>query len=378
MSVTKDIKEKIWLSPPHMVGGELQFIEEAFRTNWIAPLGPNVNEFENDIALFLGENKYITAVSTGTAAIHLGLRMLGVSKNDIVLCQSMTFVATVNPVIQLGATPIFIDSEEKTWNLCPKLLKKAIEDQLKVGKKPKAILAVHLYGMPYLVKEIHAIAKEYGIPILEDSAEAFGSTYENRQCGTFGDVAILSFNGNKIITTSGGGALITKTESEKQEAIFLATQAKDKAIHYQHSVSGYNYRMSNVLAGIGRGQMQQLPNFVEKRQSIFRIYKKLLKDTPIVFLEDIPNGKSNRWLTTILTNDFKTREHIRLALLSENIECRPLWKPMHLQPVFSDKKAYVNGISDQLFEVGLCLPSGSAMIYNDVKRVVSVIKSIVL
>lgn len=367
---------KIWLSSPHMCGKELEYVNEAFATNWIAPLGPNVNGFENSLENYLSKNIHVAAVSSGTAAIHLALIILGIKQGDEVLCQSKTFVGSCNPIKHVGATPIFIDSEEKTWNICPKLTEEAIKDRISKGKKPKAIIAVHLYGMPYLVDEMTEISNKYDIPVIEDSAEALGSSYNNQKCGTFGDLAILSFNGNKIITTSGGGAIITKTEDQKKQAIFLATQAKDKAIEYKHSQVGYNYRMSNVIAGIGRGQMETLDSHVAKRRANFEFYKNELQGiNDISFLEEQPNSFSNRWLTTILTDSLKTREELRQLFEAHNIETRPLWKPMHQQPLFKVTPSYVNGVSDNLFEKGLCLPSGSNLTNEQKDRIRKCLKT---
>ncbi|WP_106793714.1 DegT/DnrJ/EryC1/StrS aminotransferase family protein [Aquimarina sp. Aq78] len=369
--------KKIWLSSPHMGGSEQKFVKEAFDTNWVAPLGPNVNGFESDIESYLGEDVYAAALSSGTAALHLGLKLLGVTVGDEVLCQSMTFAASANPIVYLGAKPVFVDSERSTWNLCPDQLEIAIKDRIAKGKKPKAIIAVHLYGMPYNVEAIHNIASEYRIPILEDSAEALGSSYQGINCGTFGDIAILSFNGNKIITTSGGGSLVSKKQEHKDKAIFLATQARDNAPHYEHSEIGYNYRMSNITAGIGRGQMEVLDAHVDNRRSNFEFYKKNLEDSSeIKFLEEPSGYHSNRWLTCVETSSYKLREGIRLSLAEENIESRPLWKPMHQQAVFADCDAYLNGISDDLFDRGLCLPSGSNLEEDDLYRIVSVIKNV--
>ena len=375
MSIVKS--KKIWLSSPHMGGAELDFIKEAFATNWIAPLGPNVNGFETDIASYLGENSSVAALSSGTASLHLALQILGVSRGDFVLCQSMTFAASANPITYLGALPVFIDSERDTWNMCPEQLELAIKDCISKGKIPKAIVAVHLYGMPYMVNEITSIANKYDIPIVEDSAESFGSSYFGRCCGTFGDIGVLSFNGNKIITTSGGGALVAKDPIHKEKAIFLATQARDNAPHYQHSHIGYNYRMSNVLAGIGRGQMKVLDHHVSKRRSNYAFYKKHLNPiSEISFLDEPNRCFSNRWLSCILTDSFQTREKIREELAKNEIESRPLWKPMHLQPVFSKNISYTNGISEELFNKGLCLPSGSDLEEDDLYRVVRIIKNL--
>ena len=368
-------KTKIWLSSPHMGGNELNYVNEAFATNWIAPLGPNVNEFEKSIGKYLNEDVYVAALSSGTAAIHLGLQLLGVSYGDEVICQSFTFSASANPIAYLGAQPVFVDSEKDTWNICPELLEEAIIDRINNGKKPKAIIAVHLYGMPYKIKEVTNIANKYGIPVLEDSAEAFGSTYFGVNCGTFGDIGILSFNGNKIITTSGGGALVSNNKEFRDKAIFLATQARDNAPHYQHSHIGYNYRMSNVVAGIGRGQIEVLDERVAARRSNFDFYKKELENIDTIkFLEEPTGSFSNRWLTCITTPSYEQREKIRLALEEENIESRPLWKPLHMQPIFKNCKSYTNGTSEKLFEIGLCLPSGSDLSDHNLQLISTLIK----
>ena len=369
--------KKIWLSSPHMGGGEQKYIQEAFDRNWVAPLGENVDEFELALRNYIGEEKQVVALNTGTAAIHLGLILLGVTQGDTVLCQSFTFSATVNPIVYQGATPIFIDSEKETWNMCPMLLEEAIINQLKKGEKPKAILVVHLYGMPAKMDEILRISNNYGIPILEDSASALGSELNGQKCGTFGTYAVLSFNGNKIITTSGGGALICNEKKSKEKAIFLATQARDSAPHYQHSHIGYNYRMSNIVAGIGRGQLEVLEDRIKARRANFELYKQELSSiTSINFLEEPTRYYSNRWLTCMVTPSFEIREKIRLQLEKETIEARPLWKPMHQQPVFKKYAAYTNGVSDNLFERGLCLPSGSNLTTHDVLRVVDGIKKV--
>ncbi|WP_457617700.1 DegT/DnrJ/EryC1/StrS family aminotransferase [Lutibacter sp.] len=368
------MNKKIWLSSPHMGGEEQKYIQKAFDTNWIAPLGSNITEFEKGIEAYIGQNTHVVALSSGTAAIHLALVLLGVQQGDEVLCQSFTFSATANPIIYVGATPIFIDSEVATWNMCPNLLEEAIKERMLKGKKPKAIIAVHLYGMPYNVKKIKAIGKKYKIPIIEDAASALGSEVNGQQCGAFGDFGILSFNGNKIITTSGGGALICKNKETKEKAIFLATQARDEAPHYQHSHIGYNYRMSNVLAGIGRGQLEVLQERVKARRKIFNLYKETLRHTHFQFLEEPEGDTSNRWLTCVLTESYSIREKIRVSLLHENIESRPLWKPMHIQPVFKDYLNYRNGISEELFEKGLCLPSSSNITEKELNRIVGVLK----
>ena len=368
------MKPKIWLSSPHMSGAEQTYIKEAFDTNWVAPLGPNVNGFEKDLESYLNKDRYVAALASGTSALHLSLILLGVTNGDEVICQSKTFSASANPIVYQGATPIFVDSEADTWNICPIQLEIAIKDRITKGKKPKAIIAVHLYGMPYKADEIHSIAEKYEIPVIEDSAESLGSHYKGQNCGTFGNLSILSFNGNKIITTSGGGALVTRTEDQKKKAVFLATQARDNAPHYQHTHIGYNYRMSNIVAGIGRGQMTILDSHVEKRRSNYDLYYNTFKDNnKITFLLEPKGHFSNRWLSCILLDSFETREGLRLALEKENIESRPLWKPMHQQPIFKDAPSYLNGISDDLFNRGLCLPSGSNLSNEELDRVISAI-----
>jgi dTDP-4-amino-4,6-dideoxygalactose transaminase len=374
-------ESKIWLSSPHMGGGELKFINSAFETNWVAPLGPNVSGFEEDLESYLENGVHVAALSSGTAAIHLGLILLGVSVGDEVICQSMTFSASANPIVYLGATPVFIDSEAETWNLCPNVLETAIKDRIAKGKKPKAIIAVHLYGMPYQVDAIREIADRYEIPILEDSAEALGSTYKNQHCGTFGDLSVLSFNGNKIITTSGGGALVCKSKNQKDKAVFLATQARDVAPHYEHSEIGYNYRMSNICAGIGRGQMEVLDSHVQLRRDMNSFYRDLFQDLPAiqVFSEPNSNYYSNHWLTAITINSSllngKSAEDFRLHLETFNIESRPLWKPMHLQPIFKSAPYYGGNIASKLFKNGLCLPSGSNLTSEEKGRIASSIIS---
>lgn len=367
-------QSKIWLSSPHMGGNELTYIQEAFDHNWIAPLGPNVTGFETDLKQFLQTEKEVGALSSGTAAIHLGLILLGVKAGDEVLCQSMTFSASANPIAYQGAKPIFIDSEKDTWNMCPVFLEEAIKDRMLLGNKPKAIILVHLYGMPAKVDEIVAISKKYEIPILEDAAEALGATYKGKNCGTFGEFGVLSFNGNKIITTSGGGALVCNTLEAKQKAIFLATQARDAAPHYQHSHVGYNYRMSNIVAGIGRGQMEVLSAHIALRRKMHQFYKDIFKNVQgiRVFEEPTNDYFSNHWLSCILfepeTAPF-TSEIVRIALLKDNIESRPLWKPMHLQPIFRECAFYGTDIAQNLFQNGLCLPSGSNLLDADRERI---------
>lgn len=366
---------KIWLSSPHMGGSERKFVTETFDSNWVAPLGPNVDGFEKDLASFLDEGTHVAALSAGTAALHLALILLDVQSGDEVICQSMTFSASANPIRYQQAIPVFIDSEKDTWNMDPNVLEDAIKSRRDKGKRIKAIVPVHLYGMPAKMKEIMEIAEKYEIPVIEDAAEALGSSINGKKCGTFGEIAILSFNGNKIITTSGGGAMVSKDPGFIKKATFLATQARDPAPHYQHSHIGYNYRMSNVCAAIGRGQMEVLPERIEQRRRNFVFYKNALKELPGISFVNEPAGYfSNRWLTTILVNPDEnggiTREDIRLSLEKENIESRPLWKPMHLQPVFREFPFYGSKISEELFENGLCLPSGSNLEEEDLERVV--------
>ena len=373
---------KIWLSSPHMGGTEQQYIKEAFDANWVAPLGPNVNGLEQDLESYLGNQSHVGALSSGTAAIHLGLILLDVQAGDEVICQSMTFSASANPILYLGATPIFIDSEAQTWNLCPVALEQAIQDRLQKGKKPKAIIAVHLYGVPYQIEAVRQIADKYTIPILEDSAEALGSSYKGQKCGTFGDIGVLSFNGNKIITTSGGGAIVTQTAALKEKAIFYATQSRDNAPHYQHSHIGYNYRMSNICAGIGRGQMEVLDKHVALRRQMHDFYVAVFASIEGVEVFSTPNDDyfANYWLSAITIDATKTKgisaETLRLALEAENIESRPLWKPMHLQPIFEKYPYYGKTVSENLFENGLCLPSGSNLTDKDRERISKVIKSV--
>ncbi len=371
--------EKIWLSTPHMGEKELQLVEEAFRTNWIAPLGPHVNKFEEELASYCGL-AHAAALSSGTAAIHLGLIELGVQSGDEVICQSFTFAGSANPIVYQGATPVFVDSEPDTWNMSPFWLEKAIQDRRRLGKHVKAIIPVHLYGMPAKMDEIMAIANKHDIPVLEDAAEALGSEISGKRCGSFGEMGVLSFNGNKIITTSGGGALLSNKKEWIDKAKFLATQARDEAPHYQHSQIGFNYRLSNVCAGIGRGQMEVLPERIAQRRRNYDFYLQALSDLPgLHFLKEPHGFFSNRWLTTILVEPQQTvgitRETIRQALEEDNIESRPLWKPMHLQPVFSDAPFYGDGTVADLFEKGLCLPSGSSLTQKELNRVVEKIRS---
>lgn len=372
---------KIWLSSPHMGGGEMKFIQQAFDENWVAPLGPNVNGFEEDLENFFGEDSYVAALSSGTAALHLALVILGIKSGDSVLCQSFTFCASANAIKYVGGNPIFIDSEPETWNMCPNALEEAIKTEIEAGQKPKAIILVHLYGMPAKLSEILEIAERYEIPVIEDAAEAFGSEYKGQKCGTFGDFSVISFNGNKIITTSGGGALVCRTPAEKQQTVFLATKARDNAPHYQHSEIGYNYRMSNVCAGIGRGQMEVLPERIAARRKMHDFYSELFKNAAgiTLFTEPNPDFFSNHWLSAIIIEPEIvgfSREDLRLKFLDDNIESRPLWKPMHLQPVFANEKYYGAKVAEKLFENGLCLPSGSNLTDSDRERIAAVINSL--
>jgi dTDP-4-amino-4,6-dideoxygalactose transaminase len=374
---------KIWLSSPHMGGNEQRYVQEAFDSNWIAPLGPNVNGFESDLEKYLNQDVYVAALSSGTAAIHLALILLGVTHGDEIICQSMTFSASANPIVYQGATPVFVDSESETWNICPEALEIAIKARIAKGKKPKAIIAVHLYGMPFNVEKITTIANAYEIPIIEDSAEALGSSYKGQKCGTFGTISILSFNGNKIITTSGGGAIVCKTQIQKDKAVFLSTQARDAAPHYQHSEIGYNYRMSNVCAGIGRGQMEVLDKHVALRRKMHDFYVDLFSENDgiTVFSEPSTDYFSNHWLTAITVDASKlggiTNENLRKILENESIESRPLWKPMHLQPIFKTAPYYGNNVSESLFVNGLCLPSGSNLVDLDKEKIHSVVRSVI-
>ncbi|CAM3895829.1 DegT/DnrJ/EryC1/StrS aminotransferase family protein [Flavobacterium cucumis] len=368
---------KIWLSSPHMGGGEQKFVQQAFDSNWVAPLGPNVTGFETDLQAYLGNEHQVAALSSGTAALHLALLLLGVQAGDEVLCQSMTFSASANPIRYVGATPVFIDSENETWNLCPIALEAALLDRIANGKTPKAIIVVHLYGMPAKMTEILALSKKYAIPLIEDSAEALGSSYKGQKCGTFGALSILSFNGNKIITTSGGGALVTSDLKVKERAIFLATQARDEAPHYQHSEVGYNYRMSNICAGIGRGQMEVLDAHVALRRKAHQFYKDFFdrQEGTQVLHEPNMDFYSNHWLSAVVLNSFEEREALRLAFEAQAIETRPLWKPMHLQPVFEKYAFYGGTTAADLFAKGLCLPSGSNLTDSDFERIAQVLIS---
>ena len=363
-------------------GTEQRYIQEAFASNWIAPLGPNVDAFERDLEDFFNSTLKIAAVSSCTAAIHLALLLLGVKQDDEVICQSFSFCASSNPVTYCGATPIFVDSEEDTWNMSPELLEEAIKDRItKTSRKPKAIIVVDLYGMPAKWDEITAISKKYNIPVIEDAANALGSYYKGKPCGTFGDIATLSFNGNKIITTSGGGAIVCKDEANKKRAIFLATQAKEPYLHYEHETIGFNYRMSNICAGIGRGQMTVLNDHIKHHKHVHNLYRELLATTDFTDLTDIsvqgnPNGDfdSNFWLTTILFKQELDTEAFCLGLDKSGIEARPLWKPMHLQPVYKNAPSFTNGFSEYLFKHGICLPSGPWVTDEDVRYIVEKIK----
>lgn len=387
-------------------GMEHKYIQEAFDSNWVAPLGPNVDAFEDALKRHFerseaesrnldfsttpdgsGRNDiYVAALSSCTAAIHLALLLLGVKQGDEVLCQTFSFCASANPVIYCGATPVFVDSEKDTWNMSPELLEEAIKDRIaKTGRKPKAIIVVDLYGMPAKWDEITAISRKYDIPVIEDAANALGSTYKGKPCGTFGDVATLSFNGNKIITTSGGGAIICHDEATKKRAIFLATQAKEPYLHYEHQTIGYNYRMSNISAGIGRGQMTVLEDYIKHHKHVHNLYLNLLSTTDCTDLTDIlvkdnPNNDfdSNFWLTTILFKKEIDTEAFCLKLDKVGIEARPLWKPMHMQPVYKNAPAYLNGISEKLYKTGICLPSGPWVTDEDVKYIVEIIKEAIL
>ena len=411
--------KRIYLCLAHMSGKEQDFIREAFDTNWVVPLGPNVNAFEDDLKHFVGQNKEVVALSAGTAAIHLGLIQLGVSAGDEVICQSFTFCASANPVAYQGATPVFIDSEEDTWNMDPALLEEAIKDRIaKTGKKPKAILPVHLYGMPARIDEICAIAAKYDIPVLEDAAEALGSEFKGRKCGTFGTFGVLSFNGNKMITTSGGGALIVSDESTKKQTMFYATQAREPFPHYQHEKIGYNYRMSNICAGIGRGQMTVAQAHIDHHKHVQKLYEELLSDVSGIKVNKAPSEKfdSNYWLCTITIDEsVKVKgqekayvvaitsavggaagvihagggvhtdcepnanvEAMRMALDAAGIEARPVWKPMHKQPVYKNAPVYVNGVSESIFKVGMCLPAGPYVTDDDVRYIVGQIKANIL
>lgn len=375
------MRNRIYLSLAQMGGREQEFIREAFETNWVVPLGPNVDAFEQQLSEFLGQDRHVVALSAGTAAIHLGLVLLGVERGDEVICQSFTFAASANPVTYLGAMPVFIDSEPRTWNMSPELLDAAIRDRkARTGRYPKAVIPVHLYGMPARLDEICAVAARYGIPVLEDAAEAIGSEYKGRKCGTFGELGALSFNGNKMITTSGGGALVCRTEEEARRTKFYATQARENRPYYYHEHIGYNYRMSNICAGIGRGQMLVLDAHIARRRAIHALYTELLRDVEGISVKQnpTPDHDSNFWLTCIEVDSARTggttADDLRIALEKENIESRLLWRPMHMQPVFASNPFYGDGTSERIFARGLCLASGSSLTDDEVRDVARVIR----
>ncbi|MBD0726542.1 pyridoxal phosphate-dependent aminotransferase [Flavobacterium sp. L1I52] len=371
--------KRIFLSLSQQSGWEQEYVQQALETHWITSGGPNVDAFEEGLENYFGNEKFVTALNSGTSAIHLALILLGVKAGDEVICQSLTFSASANPILYQGATPVFVDSESDTGNICPTALAAAIEDRIAKGKKPKAIIAVHLYGMPYKVQEIHSIAAKYEIPIIEDAAEALGSSYKGRSCGTLGTLGVLSFNGNKMITTSAGGALLSDSKVLKEKAIFYATQSREATVHYEHRQIGYNYRMSNICAGIGLGQLKVLDANITKRRENHLFYKSLFETIEAAELFEVPHADfiSNYWLNTILvktnTEKKRSREALRLAFEKANIESRPFWKPMHLQPVFSDYPYYGKKVAEDLFEKGLCLPSGSHLTEEDKNRIKEVI-----
>lgn len=365
------MNSRIYLSPPHVGNEELELVKDVFATNWISPAGPHIEMFEYELAAFNGV-PYAAALASGTAAIHLALIVLGVEPGDEVICSSFTFAGTCNPIVYLHASPVFVDSEESTWNMDPVLLEEAIVDGIKRGKKPRAIILVHLYGMPARLDEILSVAARYEIPIIEDAAEGLGASYQGRKLGSFGHLGVFSFNGNKIITTSGGGALVSDDESWIKRAKFLSTQARDPFPHYEHTVIGYNYRLSNVCAAIGVGQMRVLDKRVDRKREIFEFYQKRFAiHSAISFQPEIPGSYSNRWLTTVVFDSDAgvSPEQVRLELEKHNIETRPLWKPMHLQPVFQSARCFVNGVSEKLFACGLCLPSGTALSEDQLSRI---------
>ncbi len=377
--------KKIYLSPPHMSGNELKYVNEAFEQNWIAPLGPNVDIFEEQIAKYIGV-KSAAAVSAGTAAIHLALQILGVGRGDSVFCSSLTFAASANPIVYQGAEPVFIDSELETWNMSPAALEAAFKDAEILGKLPKAVIVVHLFGQSAKMDEIMSICNKYNVPVVEDSAESLGTTYKGKQTGSFGEFGIFSFNGNKIITTSGGGMLVSNDEISIQKARFLSTQARDPAVHYEHSHIGFNYRMSNIIAGVGRAQLEVIDDRVKARRDIFSRYKEELGGIPgITFMPEFKDAVPNRWLSACLIDENIigiTYLDIIEALTAENIEARPIWKPLHKQPVFEGTKYYTHSqtenISEKLFSQGLCLPSGSSMTKEEQKKVIEIIQSVVV
>ncbi|AZA77684.1 pyridoxal phosphate-dependent aminotransferase [Chryseobacterium sp. G0186] len=367
-------EKKIWLSPPHLGGSELKYIQDAFDTNWISQYGSNIDEFEKTLEKYLGHDSFITALSSGTAAIHLALNLLNVQEDDFVLCQSFTFVASANPILYQKAIPVFVDSETSTWNMCPNALEDAVKFCLKQGKKPKAIITVSLYGMPFMVDEIREISKRYEIPIIEDSAEALGSKYKNQPCGTFGDLSIISFNGNKIITTSGGGILISRNQNDKDKALYLATQAKENKDYYSHSEIGYNYRMNNISAGIGRGQLEVLEDRISKRRDHHKFYQDIFDncDGINLFAEPHTDFYSNYWLSTITIEKKEnkiTKEKLKKVFSENNIETRYLWKPMHLQSLYKNYNFFGKNVSGILFDMGLCLPSGTNLSDEDKNKI---------
>ncbi|MBS4066608.1 MAG: aminotransferase class I/II-fold pyridoxal phosphate-dependent enzyme [Chitinophagaceae bacterium] len=371
---------RIWLSPPHISSAEQQYVQEAFTTNWIAPLGANVTAFEKQLSDFTG--RFTLAVSSGTAAMHLALVCLNIQAGDFVFCQSLTFAGCAFPVLYQGATPVFIDSEASSWNMDPDLLEEALKKYTEQNKKPKAIIVVHIYGMPAEMKRIQQLAAEYEVPVIEDAAEAVGSVYDDVPCGSMGDMAIYSFNGNKIITTSGGGALIAKRIEYIQHARKLSDQAKENFLHYEHSQTGYNYRLSNICAGIGRGQMEVLAERVERKRENFQLYSELLSSISFIqFQQERAPAFSNRWLTVMNLQDHNNGgqlvQQIQVQLQKQEIESRPVWKPMHSQPVFKNAPSFINGVSDSLFQNGLCLPSGTALTNTQIKQIVSIVERVV-
>ncbi len=373
------MNERIYLSPPHLSGDELKFVHQAFESNWIAPAGPAIHSFEKHLADY-NSIEHCVALSSGTAAIHLALIILGIGKGDEVICSTFTFSGSCNPIVYQSAVPVFVDSESESWNMDPQLLEQAIKERIKLKKKPKAIIVVHLFGMPARMEEIMSIARQYEIPVIEDAAEALGSEYQNRKAGTIGDIGVFSFNGNKIITTSGGGAMISENKKWIERARFLSSQSRSPAPHYEHKEIGFNYQLSNICASIGLGQMLVLDERVNARRKIFDWYKQRLADSVFVFQPEMKEAKSNRWLTTVHIESNKeniSAEGIRETLEKKNIETRPLWKPMHLQPVFKNAPSYLNGVSESLFENGLCLPSGSNLSEEDLELIAGSILSVI-
>lgn len=377
--------KRIYLSPPHMSGNEMSYIQDAFATNWIAPLGPHVDAFEKELASHVGSNA-ATAVSSGTAAIHLALRLIGVNEGDSVFCSSLTFVASANPIVYCGARPVFIDSEPETWNMSPRALEIALQDAALEGKLPKAVIVVNLYGQSAKMDEIMSLCESYDVPIIEDAAESLGSMYKGRASGTFGKYGVYSFNGNKIISTSGGGMLVSDDVEGLKQARFLATQARDQAVHYQHSQLGFNYRMSNVLAGIGRAQLEVLEERVKARREVFNRYDEALSHLPgIQFMPELANTRSNRWLTVLTLEEKEagvTAQEVLEALTELNIEARPVWKPLHLQPLFEGARYYPHSnnesVSERLFQTGICLPSGSQLMADEQQRVITCVKKTIM